>query len=325
MRLRIKELFSLSITVSLFGLLLISCSKKPDTSQASSDGDKPVVALIMKSLANEFFKTMGEGGEKHHADNADKYDLIVNGIKNESDVSSQVDMVEQMMSRGADAIVIAPADSKALIPILKRAQDAGILVINIDNKLDSKILSDLNVELPFVGPDNREGARMVGEVVAKQLNPGDEVAIIEGIPTTFNAQQRKLGFEDAMKAGGVKIVSSQSGYWEIDKGNNVAAAMLSEHNNLKALLCANDSMALGAVAAVKAAGLQGKVLVAGFDNITAVQPMILNGEMIATADQHGDQLAAFGIQAALDILSGGSTPEDKQTKVDLITRKSLNP
>lgn len=277
----------------------------------------------MKSLANEFFKTMGEGAEKHHAANADKYDLIVNGIKNESDVSAQVDMVEQMVSRGVDAIVIAPADSKALIPVLKRAQEGGILIINIDNKLDSQILADLQLNIPFVGPDNRDGARMVGEVVASKLKSGDEVGIIEGIPTTFNAQQRKLGFEDAMKAGGMKIVSSQSGYWEIDKGNAVASAMLSEHKNLKALLCANDSMALGAVAAVKAAGLQGKVLVAGFDNISAVQPMIRNGEMIATADQHGDQLAVYGIHAAMEILEGGEKPRDKQTRVDLITRESL--
>ncbi len=278
----------------------------------------------MKSLANEFFKTMGEGAEMHHAENPDQYDLIVNGIKNESDVSAQVDMVEQMMSRGVDAIVIAPADSKALIPILKRASDAGVLVINIDNKLDSDILKELNLNLPFVGPNNRDGARMVGEVVAQQLQANDEVAIIEGITTTFNAIQRRLGFEDAMQAGGVKVVSKQSGYWEMEPANNVASAMLNEHENLKALLCANDSMALGAVAAVRAAGLEEKVLVAGFDNISAVRPLILNGQMIATADQHGDQLAAFGIQAALDILSGGEQPKDQQTVVDLITQETLN-
>ncbi len=277
----------------------------------------------MKSLANEFFKTMGEGAEKHHSENADQYDLIVNGIKNESDVSAQVDMVEQMMSRGVDAIVIAPADSKALIPVLKRASDAGILVVNIDNKLDSEILRDLDMNLPFVGPDNRDGARMVGEVVAQQLQENDEVAIIEGITTTFNAIQRRLGFEDAMRAGGMKVVSKQSGYWEMERANNVASAMLSEHKNLRALLCANDSMALGAAAAVRAAGLEGKVLVAGFDNISAVRPLISNGEMIATADQHGDKLAAFGIQAALDILSGGVKTEVQKTDVDLVTRDTL--
>ena len=295
--------FLKNITLVFLLFLVTSCGG--DKESQTSENSRPTVALIMKSLANEFFKTMGEGAEQHHAENPKLYDLIVNGIKNESDVSAQVDMVEQMMSRGVDAIVIAPADSKALIPILKRARDAGVLVINIDNKLDADILQDLNFNLPFVGPDNREGARIVGEVVAQQLQPGDEVAIIEGITTTFNAIQRRMGFEDAMTTGGMKVVSKQSGYWEMEPANNVASAMLNEHKNLKALLCANDSMALGAVAAVRAARLEGKVLVAGFDNISAVQPLIMNGQMIATADQHGGKLAAFGIQAALDILSGG--------------------
>ena len=314
--------FLKNITLVFLLFLVTSCGG--DKESQTSENSRPTVALIMKSLANEFFKTMGEGAEQHHAENPKLYDLIVNGIKNESDVSAQVDMVEQMMSRGVDAIVIAPADSKALIPILKRARDAGVLVINIDNKLDADILQDLNFNLPFVGPDNREGARMVGEVVAQQLQPGDEVAIIEGITTTFNAIQRRMGFEDAMTTGGMKVVSKQSGYWEMEPANNVASAMLNEHKNLKALLCANDSMALGAVAAVRAARLEGKLLVAGFDNISAVQPLIMNGQMIATADQHGGKLAAFGIQAALDILSGGEKPEDKQTVVDLITKETIS-
>ncbi len=314
--------FLKNITLVFLLFLVTSCGG--DKESQTSENSRPTVALIMKSLANEFFKTMGEGAEQHHAENPELYDLIVNGIKNESDVSAQVDMVEQMMSRGVDAIVIAPADSKALIPILKRARDAGVLVINIDNKLDTDILQDLNFNLPFVGPDNREGARMVGEVVAQQLQPGDEVAIIEGITTTFNAIQRRMGFEDAMTTGGMKVVSKQSGYWEMEPANNVASAMLNEHKNLKALLSANDSMALGAVAAVREAGLEGKLLVAGFDNISAVQPLIMNGQMIATADQHGGKLAAFGIQAALDILSGGEKPEDKQTVVDLITKETIS-
>ena len=78
--------------------------------------------------------------------------------------------------------------------------------------------------------------------------------------------------------------------------------MLSETPDMKALLCGNDSMAIGAVAAVKSAGLTGKVLVVGFDNISAVAPMLKDGRMIATAEQHADQLAIFGIENALKSL-----------------------
>lgn len=300
-------------------LLATGCGKSK-TDDAGGPAGKPKVALVMKSLANEFFSTMADGAKKHHAANAAAYDLIVNGIKNETDLSEQVNLVEQMIARPVNAIVIAPADSKALVTVLKRAQDAGILVVNIDNKLDADVLKQADLKVPFVGPDNREGARKVGEALAKQLKAGDKVAIIEGIPTAFNGQQRRLGFEDAMKAAGLNIVSSQSGHWEMDKANGVAAAMLSEHAELKAILCANDSMALGAVAAVQAAGRNGKVLIVGFDNISAVRSLLEKGQMVATADQHGDQLAVFGIEAALQILRGSAPPADQTTAVDLITK-----
>lgn len=292
------------------------CGKSDDKPK----GSKPRVALIMKSLANEFFSTMAEGARKHHATHSGEYDLVVNGIKNETDLAEQVNLVEQMIAQRVNALVIAPADSKAMVTVLKRAKEAGILVVNIDNKLDEAVLKQAGLSIPFVGPDNREGAQKVGAALAKKLQAGDKVAIIEGVPTAFNGQQRRLGFEDAMKAAGINVVTVQSGNWEMEKANNVAAAILTEHPDLKAILCGNDSMALGTVAAIQAAGKTGKVLVVGFDNIGAVRPMLADGRVVATADQHADQLAVFGIEAALKILKGESPPANQTTAVDLITR-----
>lgn len=297
-------------------LLLLGCNKGENTTVSG----KPRLALIMKSLANEFFGTMAEGARKHHAAHATEYDLVVNGIKNETDLAEQVGLVEQMVAQRVNAIVIAPADSKALVTALKRAREAGVLVVNIDNKLDADVLKQAGLTIPFVGPDNRAGARKVGEVVAQKLQAGDKVAIIEGVPTAFNGQQRRLGFEDAMKAAGINVVTVQSGNWEMEKANTVAASILSEHPDLKALLCGNDNMALGAVAAIQAAGKTGKVLVAGFDNIQGIRPMLADGRVVASADQHADQLAVFGIEAALKILKGDAPPADQTTAVDLVTK-----
>jgi ribose transport system substrate-binding protein len=302
--------------------VLSACNKNPDNQSgaAKSGSEKPKVALVMKSLANEFFSTMAQGAEKHNQAHAADYELFANGIKNETDLAQQVSLVEQMVARGVNAIVIAPADSKALVTVLKHAKAAGILIVNIDNKLDADVLKQENLQIPFVGPDNREGARKVGDALAKKLQPGDEVAIIEGIPTAFNGQQRRLGFEDVMKAAGMKIVTTQAGNWEMEKANNVASAILNEHPNVKAILCANDNMALGAVSAIESAGKSGKVLVVGFDNISAIKPLLEKGSVVATADQHGDQLAVFGIEAALKIVKGQAPPADQTTPVDLITK-----
>jgi ribose transport system substrate-binding protein len=317
-----KSVASLALALSLGALATLNdgCSKSNNTSDNKSAPGKPKVALVMKSLANEFFSTMAEGAKKHQAANAASYDLVVNGIKNETDLAEQVNLVEQMIAQQVNAIVIAPADSKALVTVLKHAREAGILVVNIDNKLDADVLTQADLKVPFVGPDNRAGARKVGEALAKQLKAGDKVAIIEGIPTAFNGQQRRLGFEDAMKSAGANIVSVQSGRWEMETANNVASAMLSEHADLKAILCANDNMALGAVSAIQAAGKTGKVLVVGFDNISAVRPLLDKGQVVATADQHGDQLAVFGIEAALKILKGEAPPADQTTAVDVVTK-----
>ena len=113
--------------------------------------------------------------------------------------------------------------------------------------------------------------------------------------TTTNAQQRTAGFKDAMQKVGAKVVSVQSGEWEIDKGNAVASAMLSEHPDIKALLAGNDNMAIGAVSAVRAAGKQGKVYVVGYYDINAIKPMLKDGRVLATADQYG-QVAYRGVR-----------------------------
>lgn len=317
--------FLLPFLAALGTISLTSCTDPGTGSEPGTESapEKPEVALIMKSLANEFFKTMADGAEAYEAENAEQFELIVNGIKNETDLAQQVALVEQMIARGVDAIVIAPADSKALISVLKRAQNAGIIVINIDNKLDGDVLAEAAVSIPFVGPDNREGARIVGAELARSLQSGDKVAILEGVPTAYNAQQRRAGFEEAMKSAGAEIVTVQSAQWEMEKANTVTAAILTTNPDLRAILAGNDSMALGAAAAVRAAGREDQVKIVGFDNITAVQDMIKEGRILATADQHGDRLAVYGIETALKILSGEGSPEDRKTPVDLVTKETL--
>src|SRR5471032_2052503 len=296
----------------------------PVSSAFAQTAKKPVVALVMKSLANEFFLTMETGAKDYQAHNASKFTLISNGIKDETDTANQIRIVEQMIVSKVDALVIAPADSKALVPVIKKAVDAGIIVVNIDNQLDPEVLKSKDLNVPFVGPDNAKGAQMVGDYLGKRLKSGDEVGIIEGVSTTTNAQQRTAGFKAAMQTVGAKVVSVQSGEWEIDKGNAVAAAMLNEYPNLKALLAGNDNMAIGAVSAVRAAGKQGKVLVVGYDNINAIKPMLKDGRVLATADQYAAKQAVFGIETALKIIKGekidSGTNGVIETPVELVTK-----
>lgn len=308
--------------------VIMGCDSKVEQSDQASDvnseNKKPKIALIMKSLANDFFSSMAEGAQAHQQKNNATYELVVNGIKDERDLSRQVALVEEMVANGVDAIVIAPADSKALVPALRRAREAGVVVVNIDNKLDAEILTAEKIAIPFVGPDNKAGAKKVGEYLASKLKSGDEVIVLEGIRTSFNGTQRRLGFEAAMSDAGIKIVDSQSAQWEMSMANTLASSMLSEHPKVKAILAANDSMALGALAAVKSNGKAGEVAVVGFDNIAAVQQAIKEGQILATADQHGGELAVFGIEHALRLIEDPDAKvADRETPVDLITAEVL--
>ena len=306
-------------------LAIVGCQPNAsNTSSPPASPDKPKIALVMKSLANEFFSTMAEGAKQHQSQNSQQYELVVNGIKDERDLARQAAIIDEMIAAKVQAIVVAPADSKALVPVLRRAKLAGLVVVNIDNKLDEEILKAESLAVPFVGPNNLLGAKSVGQHLAKSLKPGDQVAVLEGIRTSFNATQRRLGFEQAMKDAGMQIVDSQSANWETNQANTIAASMLNAHPDLKAILAANDSMALGAMAAIKAANKTDTVQVVGFDNISAAQEAIRQGKMLATADQHGDQLAVYGIELALKLLQDPkSLPEDRETPVDLITAGSL--
>ena len=310
---KLKKVFSL-----LIALFLLSCSN-------SSDSEQEVrIALVMKSLANEFFATMAKGAEEHQQQTPGRYELIVNGIKDERDLSRQVAIVDEMVALRVDAIVIAPADSKALIPALKKAKAAGIVVVNIDNKLDQELLAKEQVKIPFVGPNNLTGAQRVGAVLADNLSPGDQVLMLEGTRTSFNAQQRARGFELAMKEADIKIVDSQSANWEMREANIITASMLTRYPDIKGILAGNDSMAMGALAAVKTIGKLGAIQIVGFDNISAVNQAIAAAEILATVDQHADKLAAYGIDYALALLADeNAILADRETPVDLVTAKDI--
>jgi ribose transport system substrate-binding protein len=279
--------------------------------------------LPARSLC-EFFVTMADGAREHQAANSDKYRLIVNGIKNEIDLAQQVALIDQMIASRVDAIVIAPADSKAVVPTLARAHEAGIVVVNIDNRLDRSVLDDYGLDIPFVGPDNFRGAEIVGQYLASHLAASDKVAILEGVTTAWNSQRRTAGFAKAMHDAGIDVIAQQSAQWDQTAAVTVTSGILIQHPDLAALLCANDNMALGAVAAVTQAGKSGQVRIVGFDNISAVRKLIAEERVLATADQHADLLAVYGIEYALEALRSGTSLEDKATPVDLITIDSLD-
>ena len=287
------------------------------TSIAAAD-DKPVVGLIMKSLANEFFQNMLAGAEAH-AERRGDYELRAVGMQNETDFESQINAVENFITQGVDAIVVAPADSKAMVRPLKRAMEAGIVVINFDVALDEGAKQQQGVELAFVGPDNRGGAKLAGDALGQALGEGAKVVIIEGNPGADNATQRRLGFEDAVAELKLNLLDSRTAHWETEEANQVFSTMLTANPDIQGVMAANDSMAIGVVKALESAG-RSDIKVVGFDAIPAVLPMIDDGRLLASVDQFGQEMAANSIDLALEVLAGGPELEGwVKTPIELVT------
>lgn len=309
-------------TLAVLATLPLSACGQEQAAEAPKPaaGGKPTVCLVMKSLANEYFQQMKAGATAHETKRGD-FTLNASGIQNETDVDGQIALVDTCITKQAQAIVIAPADSKALIPAVAKAAKAGLKVVNIDVKLDEAAVKAAGIDVPFVGPDNREGAKQSGMALADVVGKGAKVVILEGNPGAENAAQRKAGFEDAVKAGGLTLVDSKTAHWETDEANTVFGNMLTATPDIKAVLASNDSMALGVAKVIEER--KADIKIASFDNIPAVKPYLQSGVMVATLDQYGSEQAAFGIDYAMKMIAGEKLTGWQKTDIKLITKADV--
>jgi ribose transport system substrate-binding protein len=286
-------------------------------------GHTPKVGLVMKSLANEFFQQMNAGAQAFADENTDLFEFQTVGMKDERDFAAQVEAVENYITQQFDVIIIAPADSKAMVEPIKKALDAGIKVINIDVALDADAMADAGIDLAFFGPDNRLGAQMAGDALAASLGEGANVVILEGNPEADNGNQRRMGFEDAVAAGGLNLLESETAHWETEEANQLMTNFLTKYPDIQGVMAANDSMALGVVKALDAAGKTGEIQVVGFDNIPGVRPLIADGAMLATIEQFGADMAVFGIEFGLRELAGEEFCGWQLTPIETVTAANV--
>lgn len=291
---------------------------------ASYAADKPVVGLVMKSLANEFFKTMEEGARKFAKEDG-TFELIPVGMNSETDFDTQIAAVENFITQQVDLIVLAPADSAGMAFPVKRAVDAGITVVNFDVTLDKGAMkkAGLPEDFLFVGPDNADGAEMVGDYLGKTLGEGGKVIIIEGNPGADNAKQRKEGFMRSVKKFKLELLTSRTAHWETEEANTLMTNLLTLHPDVQGIMCANDSMAVGVEKAIAAAGMTGKIHIVGFDNIGAVQKLIKEDKVLATIDQFGPEMAANAIKVGFRILNGEKLSGWEKTPIELVTKENV--
>ncbi|OOF71510.1 substrate-binding domain-containing protein [Rodentibacter caecimuris] len=277
-------------------------------SNNSYSADKPQIALLMKTLSNEYFISMQQGAEE----TAKKMnvDLTIQVAEKEDSTEQLVGLVENMIAKKVDAIIVTPNDSIAFIPAFQKAERAGIPIIDLDVRLDAEAAKKANLKFNYVGVDNFLGGYLAAKNLVQAIGGKGKLAMLEGIPGVDNGEQRKAGALKAFKESPeIEIVASQSANWETEQALNVTSNILTAHPDISGIFAANDNMAIGAVTAVENAGLAGKVLVTGYDGIPLAIEYVKQGKMQNTIDQLPKKQVAVAIESVLKQLNKQDIPE----------------
>ncbi|MBV8465254.1 MAG: substrate-binding domain-containing protein [Burkholderiales bacterium] len=316
--------------LALAGLLLLAACGDRGTQESAAPkatakpaADGPVrVALIMKAQGNPFFASMEKGARQAQKETG--ADLTVRSTSEETAIEEQINVVEGVVHDGTQAIVIAPVDSHRLVPALKKAQDAGIKIINIDNRLDAAAMKERGLTPPpFISIDNERAAYRSAKYIADRVTKPSEAAIFEGIRHAANANDRLRGAQRAFAENAqVKLVATETANWNVDEAYAVAKPMFAAHPNIDLVFCANDMMALGLIRYLKEAKRH-DVRIASFDDLEDARRAIKAGDIAVTVDQQADKQGYEGVMAAVKAVHGEALPKEIQLDAALVTVDSL--
>lgn len=320
-----KKILVLGMLIMLLGACSPTATPSPEATLAPTDAPAPSyrIALVMKTLTNPYFIEMERGGRQAEAEFG--IELIVRTAAQETSIQQQIEIIDSLIDENVDAIVIAPGDSVELIPILKRAQDAGIVIINIDNRLDPEFSDSLGlVDVPFISVNNEQGAYLAAKYIADQVTEPTQAIILEGIRAAQNAQDRKAG---AIRAFGenanIEIVAMETANWRIDEAYQLIQTLLTTHPDVKLIFAANDVMAFGVIQYLQEIE-RTDILVAGFDALDEAKAALREGTLQITIDQQAALQGYTGVEFAIRRLRGETVPAVQLVDVLPVTAENVD-
>lgn len=315
-----KKIISV-LSALVLGFFLIGCTVDQEgqvedtgTEDASTDSTELSIGFSISTLNNPFFVTMAEGAEEKAAE----LGVQINVVDAGNDPAKQSTDIEDLINTGIDVLIVNPEDSASVGPAIQSALDNGIRVIAIDREVE-----DADVDV-FIGTDNVAAAQNAGEELLNYLESDDEVVVLEGVPGASSAIDRHEGFLNAIEDS-VNIVASQTANYDRTEALTVTENLLQAHPNIRAIVAANDEMALGAIEAVNGANLTPgeDILITGFDAnddaITAVE----EGTMLLTVEQRPDLMGGIAVETALSLFEGEDVDSEIPSDVTILDAETL--
>lgn len=288
----------------------------PAAAPAETKG-KLRIAVVPKGLAHQFWLTIKAGAEAAAAEGG--AEIIWQGPAKETEVENQINIVQDMVTSKVDALVLAACDEQALIPAVQMAVDAKIPVVTID----SGVASDL--PLSFVATDNVAGAKMAADALAGLIGNAGSVGLIPFIKGAATSNMREEGFLEGIKAH-PQITVSATLYCQsdVEEAMTVTQDMLTQDAAMKGIFATNEPAAIGAAAALKAAGKSGTVKLVAFDGAEEEIKGLQEGSIHALIVQNPYRMGYLGVKAALDAIAGKPVEKRIDTGVTVVTMENFN-
>lgn len=276
--------------------------------------------IVMKSLSNEFWRTLQEGYEKgaENVNNAGaEFEIEVEATTDEGDETGQQTMTETLTMQGVDALLMSPISDSNLTAAVENANDAGVTTFNVNDGLIAQAQY-------YVGPNAYQNGELAAEWISNKLGDEGQVAIVIGMAKAFAARERTAGFKDWITENnsGLEVVAEQNADWDRQQAKELAATWIQQYPDLKAIFCNNDDMALGVVEAVKEAGSD--ILVVGVDGIGEAYDSIRAGELDATVDSFPYYMSQVALEVALRQAAGQDIPRVIATPQALIDSTNVD-
>jgi erythritol transport system substrate-binding protein len=274
------------------------------------------IAIITPAHDNPFFKTVADYGTKVATDLG--YEVVV--MVHDDDPALQAEHFDTAISLGVAAIICDNAGADATIAPVQKALDAGIPTFLVDREINQS-----GVAKAQIVANNLQGAQAVAEEFVLQMGETGMYLELLGRETDTNAGVRSKGFHDVIdQYADMKLLEAQTANWSQTEAQTVVDTLIQKYGaDIKGVICGNDTMAMGAMAALKNAGM-GSVIVCGFDGSNDVRDSILAGEIKATGLQQIAYITQLAIEQADKLIKTGEAPAEEKQLVDCLLINAAN-
>jgi erythritol transport system substrate-binding protein len=275
-----------------------------------------LIAVITPAHSNVFFKAEADGAVAE----AQKLGYTAQSDSHDDDPNKQSQLIDTAISNHAKAIILDNAGADVTIGAIQKAKDAGIPVFLIDREINKEGIAQAQIV-----SNNAQGAGLVGQAFVKAMNGKGNFIELTGKATDTNAKVRSDAYHAVIdQYKDMKMVAQDTANWDQQQAFTKIETLLQKSSDVQGIIAGNDTMALGAVAAVDAAGLTGKVIVAGFDGSPDAAQAIKDKKMIATGLQPAVDIAKMAVDQADKFIRTGSTGQPEKQSVDCLLIDSTN-